>query len=147
MPFIVVGVDGSETAYQALAAAVEQARFAGAEVRAVNVAVIPAVSGYEYAPVDVKALEQAAANIIAGALDRLRDQHGGELPVSISSDVRVGHIGSELARAAKADEGAIMIIAGSRGFGGLKSALLGSTTTFLAHHLSCPLLIIPSVED
>jgi len=147
MSFIVVGVDGSETAHQALVTAVEQAANASAEVRAVNVVVLPAVSGYEFGPIDLQGLKDAAANTLDAAIERLSNQYNGDLPVAVSSEVRSGHIGSELTRAAEADEGATMIVAGSRGFGGLKSVLLGSTTTYLAHHLSCPLLIVPAIED
>jgi nucleotide-binding universal stress UspA family protein len=69
------------------------------------------------------------------------------VPVSISSRVVTGHIGIELLRAANEDDGASMVVAGSRGFGGFKSLLLGSVTTYLSHHLTCPLLIIPAAED
>lgn len=146
MTFIIVGVDGSNTAQKALEAAVNQAQAVDAEIRVVSVVVLPAVSGYEFGPIDLQAMTDSAEKTITAAIDQLNTDHPGSLSVAISSEVKVGHPGTELMRAAQADEGAAMIVAGSRGFGGIKSMLLGSTTTFLAHHLSCPLLIIPTTE-
>ena len=147
MPFIVVGVDGSASAQAALEAAVEQAKMIDGEVRAVNVLVLPAMSGYEFGPIDLEAMREASENTLSQALASLAEKHGGTTPVPVETSVVTGHIGIELLRAAEADEGAAMVVAGSRGFGGFKSLLLGSVTTYLAHHLTCPLLIIPAVEE
>lgn len=51
----------------------------------------------------------------------------------------VWHALLELARSTDAQA----IVAGSRGFGAVKSALLGSTTAALAHHSELPVLIVP----
>lgn len=147
MPYIVVGVDGSETAQKALETAVQQAETAAAEVRAVSVVVLPPLSGYEAGPIEVQAMTDAAERIATTAIEKVAATYPEELPVDISYQVKLGHPGTELMRAAQQDEGAIMIVAGSRGLGGMKSFLLGSTTTFLAHHLTCPLLIVPSDES
>lgn len=147
MPFIVVGVDGSASSFQALIAAVEQARFAEAEVRAVTVVVLPAMSGYELGPIDLDAMTDAARATIEAALEQLVEHYGGEVPVPVTTRVLTGHIGIELLRVAQEDEGATMVVAGSRGYGGIRSLLLGSVTTYLAHHLTCPLLIIPGVDE
>lgn len=146
MAFIIVGVDGSEGSQKALRAAVQQALHADATVRAISVVSLPAVSGYEFGPIDLQAMTDAASDTLAAAIDQVNADQPNESKVSISGEVKVGHAGTELMRAAQADSGAAMIVAGSRGFGGVKSMLLGSTTTFLAHHLTCPLLIIPSDE-
>lgn len=147
MSFIVVGVDGSQSSYAALLAAVEQAERADAEVRAVNVVVPPAMSGYEFGPLDLGDMRTAAESIVSDAISKLEADYGGTSPVPISSIVLTGHVGIELLRVAGQDGGAAMVVAGSRGYGGFKSLLLGSVTTYLAHHLTCPLLIIPAVED
>jgi len=147
MPYIVVGIDGSATAQKALEAAVEQARPIGAEVRVVNVVVLPAMSGYEFGPIDLEPLKTAGKNLVAAALTELDATYEGSTPVPISSKVITGHVGVELMRAAEQDEGAAMVVAGSRGMGGFKSLLLGSVSTYLAHHLTCPLLIIPAVAE
>lgn len=147
MSFIVVGVDGSKSANLALAAAVEQAKLIDAEVRVVNVVVLPAMSGYEMGPVDLEAMKEAAQSTLTSAIDGLDVASDGAVPVDISSRVVTGHIGIEIGRLAKEGDGAAMVVAGSRGYGGFKSLLLGSVTTYLAHHLTCPLLIIPAAED
>lgn len=147
MSFIVVGIDGSESAYKALVAAVEQAKMIGAEVRVVNVVVLPAMSGYEFGPIDLDAMRAAAQTTLDSAIERIDAEYNGDTPVTITSSVLTGHVGIEILRAAQADEGAAMVVSGSRGFGGFKSLLLGSVTTYLAHHLTCPLLIIPAAED
>ncbi len=147
MPFIVVGVDGSESAHRALTAAVEQAKMIDAEVCIVNVVVLPAMSGYEFGPIDLEAMRSAAQATLTTAIERLDADYDGATPVQISSSVQTGHVGIEILRAAQQDDGAAMVVAGSRGFGGFKSLLLGSVTTYLAHHLTCPLLIIPAAED
>ncbi len=147
MSFIVVGVDGSASAYKALTAAVEQAKLAEAEVRVVNVVVLPAMSGYEYGPINLDGMTVAAQNTVDTAIAKLKDEYGGELPVPVSTHIPTGHVGIELLRAAKEDGGAAMVVAGSRGYGGIRSLLLGSVTTYLAHHLECPLLIIPADDE
>ena len=50
----------------------------------------------------------------------------------------------ELLRLAESHD-ADVIIAGSRGLGGIKSVLLGSVSSALAHHAHRPLLIVPPV--
>ena len=147
MPFVVVGVDGSPSAQAALAAAAEQAILANAELRVVDVVVLPAMSGYEFGPIDVQDMYQAGEKVLAAAIDELEAAYGGNVPVPVSSEVLTGHVGIEMLRAAEKDGGAAMVVAGSRGFGGFRSLMLGSVTTYLAHHLSCPLLIIPSEPD
>ena len=146
MPFVVVGIDGSESAYLALLAAVEQAKLIGGEVRAVNVVVLPAMSGYEFGPIDLESMRAAAGKTLSDAVERLEADNGGSSPVPVSTTVLTGHVGIEILRLAQEDGGAAMVVAGSRGFGGFKSLLLGSVTTYLAHHLTCPLLIIPGVD-
>ena len=147
MPFIVVGVDGSSGAQRALAAAVEQAKMAETELRVMYVVVLPAMSGYEFGPIDLQDMRQAGDKILTTAIDELQATYVGELPVAVSTEVVTGHVGIEMLRAAEKDGGATMVVAGSRGFGGFRSLMLGSVTTYLAHHLSCPLLIIPSEPE
>lgn len=145
--FVVVGIDGSDSARNALREAITQAKSRGASVLAMHVVVIPAMSGYEYTPIDLdsmkadaqKMLEQEVVDVLAGY----------ETPpgVPVETKTVTGHIGIEMLRAAKANGGAELVVAGSRGLGGFRSLLLGSVTTYLAHHLACPLLIMPSEDE
>lgn len=147
MSYIVVGVDGSDCARTALVAAVEQAVLIDAEVRAVNIVVPPAMSGYEFGPVHLEHMFEAGERTVAAAIDAVEDEYDGDLPVKITSSVVSGHIGDEILQAAQQGEGAAMVVVGSRGYGAVKSFLLGSVTTYLAHHITCPLLILPDPSD
>lgn len=147
MPFIVVGIDGSASSQAALVAAIAQAELIDAEVRVVNVVSFPAMSGYELGPIDFEAMTQAAQQTVNTAIEGLASVYGEDLPVKVTSEVLTGHIGIEILRAAEKDGGAAMVVSGSRGYGGLKSMLLGSVTTYLSHHLNCPLLIIPGPPE
>lgn len=146
MSFIVVGVDGSDTSLNALQAALQQAATGGHEVRAVTVVSMPAMTGYEFGPINMQEMTSAAEDALAGAVADATASAGGELPVGVSTSVVVGHAGTELIQAANENGGAAMVVVGSRGLGGFRSLLLGSVTTYLTHHLVCPLLIIPSAE-
>jgi nucleotide-binding universal stress UspA family protein len=42
------------------------------------------------------------------------------------------------------DEGADLIVVGSRGLGGYPEQLLGSTSTQVAQHAPCPVAIVPT---
>jgi nucleotide-binding universal stress UspA family protein len=111
------------------------------------VVTLPVMSGYEYGPIDIESMQAAARTTLDDALASLRAEYNGEVPVQIETEVPTGHVGIELLRAAEEDGGAAMVVVGSRGYGGFKSLLLGSVTTYLAHHLTCPLLIIPGVDE
>ena len=147
MSFIVVGVDGSASSQAALEAAVEQAKLIDAEVRVVNVVSMPVMSGYEFGPIDLQEMKQAGEKIVSAAIDELEATYDQAVPVPISSQVLTGHVGIEMMRVAESDGGAAMVVSGSRGYGPFRSMLLGSVTTYLAHHLTCPLLIIPGVDE
>lgn len=56
--------------------------------------------------------------------------------------VETGHPGEAIVATARA-RGCDAIVMGSRGFGPVRSALLGSTSTYVLHHSVCPILVIP----
>lgn len=62
----------------------------------------------------------------------------------IKADLRIarGHAGELIVEQAKASA-CDLIVMGSRGLGPVKSMLMGSTSTYVLHHSSCPMLILP----
>ena len=55
-----------------------------------------------------------------------------------------GHAGEELARFSGEVD---VLVVGSRGYGPIRSLMLGSTAVHLASSAQCPLLVLPRAED
>ncbi len=133
---IVVGVDGSEPSMAALRWAVRQAKLTGSSVDAVIAWRVP--SAYGLAPIADGGLdfEGDAKKILADALNEVG---GAESDVVIRPTVVEGYPADVLVWSAR---GADLLVVGSRGHGGLTSALLGSVSHHCMHHASCPVLVI-----
>lgn len=136
---IVVGVDGSPTSEVALRHAVEQAESWDAEL--VAVAGVPLGSGagvLAWLPSQIDH-EQVLADIKAG-LDVIVDQVEAEHPnIRIKRHVLDGS-GAELLT--EFSSAADLIVVGSRGRGGFRGLLLGSTSQAVLHHSQCPVLVV-----
>lgn len=149
MGFIVVGLDGSQTSRSAFAEAVREAVWRQASVLALHVVSIPISMGAEYgAVIDIGALRQGGSELVEAELAALEASYGSGFPVPVESRVVFGHAGAELIKAANDGEDgpAEMVVLGSRGYGGFKGLLLGSVSTYAVHHLTCRLLIMPTVN-
>jgi nucleotide-binding universal stress UspA family protein len=140
---IVVGVDGSAGAREALAYALREAQLRDAEVRVVAAWEVP---GAAYAgtyglgdPELANELEQGARGNVARALEDA-DVDG----IAIRTVVREG----SPARILREEAGdADLLVVGSRGLGGFRGLLLGSVSQQCAHHAPCPLVIVPHRRD
>lgn len=62
----------------------------------------------------------------------------------VDGSVAVGDAGEELA---SFGENLDLLVVGSRGYGPLRSLMLGSTATYLAGNSPCPLLVLPRADD
>jgi nucleotide-binding universal stress UspA family protein len=136
---IVVGVDGSDDSRRALAWAVDEAKVRGAAVIAVTAWSPPSVaSRYLVAgPTDTQAYEHAAGEILDATVDAVCGRDGAP---PVERVVVRGDARSVLVeRASDAD----LMVVGSRGRGGFKELLLGSVSHHLAHHVRCPLVVLP----
>jgi nucleotide-binding universal stress UspA family protein len=141
---IVVGVDGSEAAAAALRFAVEEAKLREATLVTVFAwtFVPPAAVG------EPGVIPMAATTLMDDldaertAADRLLDEALDGTSVGGLTVERVVSEGSPgdvlLDAAADAD----LVVVGSRGRGGIKSALLGSVSSHVAHHSRCPVVIV-----
>jgi len=137
MERIVVGVDGSEAAHQALQWAVDEARRRNAVVEAIHAWHQPFVSGYAYlGEMDLGEYLTAARKTLDTAIASV-DADG----VTVESKVVAGGASQVLVEEAK---GASLLVVGSRGRGGFSGLLLGSVSQQAAHHAPCPIVIIPA---
>jgi nucleotide-binding universal stress UspA family protein len=137
MERIVVGIDGSESAQNALQWAVDEARRRNATVEAVYAWHQPFVTGYAYmGEMDLGDFEVEAKQILDTAIDAV-DATGIE---PITGTLMPGSAASVLVEVAK---GASLLVVGSRGRGGFSGLLLGSVSQQAAHHAPCPVVIIP----
>jgi len=141
---IVVGVDGSPISKVALRWAVDQARLTGATVDAVIAWQIPdSMTGNAWAALLV---EEPGFGVLAEKelTEAIREVAGPDPDVTINPVVVQGWPAEVLL---EASEGADLLVVGSRGRGGFTSALLGSVSQNLAHHATCPVLIIRATKD
>jgi nucleotide-binding universal stress UspA family protein len=138
---VVVGVDGSDGAMQAVDAAADLAVEAGAR--------LTVVAAWEAAPPDpwgppagyarredaTAAREKVAVTAVEQAVDRVRDRAPD---LQVESAVVEGRPETVLAGAAV---NAGLLVVGARGRGDLKSLLLGSTSRAVLHDSPCPVYV------
>jgi nucleotide-binding universal stress UspA family protein len=147
MPKIVVGVDGSEGAAEALRWALGEARLRRAKVLVVHAWTVPLVLSV---PSDetfgvpepaasmqevCAALHKEADNVLQGALEGIDADD-----VEVEAHVVEGKVVRVLVEAAN---DADILVVGSRGLGGFTGLLLGSVSQQCAHNAPCPLVIVP----
>lgn len=139
METIVVGVDGSASADEALQFAAREAKLRGAALRLVAVWHLPvaAYGGIGVAVVDSGAeYEQEAHQILDEAVGRFAEQLSG---IEVGRVVREGRAASALVDEAR--EAALLVV-GSRGHGGFVGLLIGSVSNECAQHSPCPVVIV-----
>lgn len=130
---IVVGFDGSAEAREALDAAAALAAASGARVDVVHVYDHTAFPRYAGTVADA---ESAGDELAREGLTTLPEAVRG---VSAS---RSGTAGTVIERFAEG-QGADLIVLGSRGFGPVRRALLGSTSSQVLHHTDRPVVVVP----
>jgi nucleotide-binding universal stress UspA family protein len=143
MPGIVVGIDQSPHAHQALEWAMREAALRNADLTVMSV--IPAeASPFTGHPLSVPdggeltaRAHQAAEESVAKALDGLGDSK----PASVTVKAFTGYPARVLVDASK---DADLVVVGSRGTGGFAELVLGSVSSQVAHHAACPVVIVPS---
>jgi nucleotide-binding universal stress UspA family protein len=139
-PLVVVGIDGSPEAAAALRFAIGEALLRSARLRVVC-AWEPSSSAYAgeafaATPDAFLASERHAEELLRAALERV--PAGGLAAEAVAEEGRPTTVLLEQS------EGAELLVVGSRGRGATKRLLLGSVGHDLAHHVRCPLVIVPS---
>jgi nucleotide-binding universal stress UspA family protein len=133
---IIVGVDGSAPATNALEYAIEEAQLRRAPLRVI----------YAYAVI---------GNPITGSTgkdyyERVETEAKEFLQGIVATAPSVGDLDVEWVAAPgnpaevliAASEGATLLVVGSRGVGGFRGLLMGSVSTQCVHHSHCPVLVV-----
>jgi nucleotide-binding universal stress UspA family protein len=132
---VVVGVDGSAGARDALRWAADEARLRDAELDVVHTWRLPMTTlAPGHAVLDVHALEDAGRAVLDRAVTDPA-VHGVRVTPHLTSD--------PAARALlRRSEGAGLLVVGSRGLGRVAGALLGSVSRQMLHHARCPVVVV-----
>ncbi|GAA1226877.1 universal stress protein [Prauserella halophila] len=133
---VVVGVDGSGVSTAAVTMAFREASLLGAPLVAVH-----AWADVEYEPglpemAEGSSREQSEQIVLSEALAGMPERY---------PDVRVERVvvpGKPRQQLLERAAGARLLVAGSRGRGGFRGMLLGSTSQALIHHAACPVMIV-----
>ena len=138
-----VGIDGSESARDALRFALEEARLRGASLRAVAVWHVPVGAyGAAFVPAHVSLREDLESAMRQALEDSLADAAAAD--VDVQTMLREGRAAEVLLEEARDAE---LLVVGSRGLGGFRGLLLGSVSQQCAHHAPCPLVIVRHERD
>jgi len=132
---IVVGVDGSESSLQALRWARHLAEPAGTKIEAITTWQAP-VGWNDGVWIDIGSPRSTAEEIVG---DAVRAVYGDASANGVTTTVVPGSPAATLIEAGKT---AAMIIVGSRGHGGFAGLLLGSVSSAVAEHATCPVLVV-----
>ena len=135
---IVVGVDGSASSVDALRWALRQAARTGDHVKAVTAWDYPNMYGF---PLTLDLDWEATAR---QALDESVQQAAGTDHTDVSTAVMRGNPTQVLVQAAA---GAELLVVGNRGHGGFTEMLLGSVSSHVVAHASCPVLVVRHHQD
>jgi nucleotide-binding universal stress UspA family protein len=139
---IVVGVDHSAGAWEALRFALTEARLRGAKLRAIHTWQPPysgAGFGFTegaYRAEELSELKSAAEAALDASIEEAIPDVG---EVEIERRVIEGVPAAVLVEQSR---GAELLVVGSRGLGGFRGLLLGSVSQQCAHHAACPVVIV-----
>lgn len=143
---IVVGVDGSDASREALRWAASEAALRDARLVAVHVfAFMPLTA------IGDPGMIPMSAGDLPGQLDAERSAAQTELDAAVADAFPDGPPKDFEARLVEGDPSdtlvaeagdADLVVVGSRGRGGLKSALLGSVSGHVVHHAASPVVVV-----
>ncbi|OUD00024.1 universal stress protein [Streptosporangium minutum] len=135
---ILVGVDGSQAALEAVSWAVREARLRDAGLRVVHVMPAWPLEMSEDAPyADAgRWMRDGAASMLTEGVERAREEDGR---VRVESQLLPGDPRLVLIEAAKEAD---LLVVGSHGLGGFSGMLLGSVALDVAGHTTCPVAVV-----
>lgn len=144
---VVVGVDGTPAGEAAIAFAFEQASLQGRGVVAVHTwtdSVLEAALAGDTSTVDFNPLQRQAYELLAERLAGWQEKYPD---VRVHREVVRDRPATALLRYAAT---AGLVVVGTRGRGGFRGLVLGSTSQHLLHHAPCPVAVVrtdPAKED
>ena len=136
MARIVVGIDGSDRAAQALRWSLAEARLRDADLDVVHAISepIPFADPVIFPPVPIGDLKAEGLKVIDQALAGLER---GEVRIE-----RIAAVGGAARILCEAAEGADLLVVSSRGLGGFRGLLVGSVTQQVVAHAPCPVVVV-----
>jgi len=140
---VLVGVDGSPAAENALGVAFEHAASRGGDLlvaRAFRPPEPPWLDSVRSAYYDPVAVEGELLADLHHTVASWRDKYP---KVRVECHVIVGRPGAVLVDRSRR---AALVVVGSRGYGGFVGLLLGSVSHHLLHHAECPVLVVRGSE-
>jgi nucleotide-binding universal stress UspA family protein len=145
MSGIIVGIDGSGHSRRALEWAVREAAVRQVPLTVITVHQVASSAwtgrGIMYAQDDELATQ--ARKSAQEETDHVLEQTGDKHPPQVTVKAVSGLPAEQLLAAA---EDADMLVIGSRGSGGFSRLLLGSVSSQVTHHATCPVAIIPGAD-
>ena len=137
---IVVGVEGSKGATEALRWALSEAQIRSCKVDIVTAyapTFVASATDFNYAPLEPLDIKSEIEKMQAEVLEDARA--GSDNSVEVECHILRGRPADTLIRAS---EEADLLIVGSRGRGGFKGLKLGSVSQQIVQHGNCPVVII-----
>ena len=147
MPGIIVGVDGSDHSRSALGWAIREAvqHHLPLTVMTVRPAPVRPATRIFWAVPDLPE-DSHNPEFTRKAVQQFVDQavtETGETAAEITVTVATGDAAEELVRAA---HDADLLVVGSRGSGGFAKLLMGSVSSQVTHHATCPVVVVPGTR-
>ena len=137
---VAVGYDGSDHARAAVDYAVAEAKQRNRPLLIVHAAVLPFMTASAQAALywpNGDVTRQALDDMMRGLVDQIaEDEPNLSIRYEVIDSVTAGATMVEVSRECE------LMVVGSRGRGGFTSLLLGSTSTQLAAHAHCPVIVI-----
>ena len=142
---ILCAVDLSEHSAAVAEYATMLAKGLGASIIVVYTA--PSLSQYVGFHVPPNTIENFVGEIVSGAEKSMDAFVAENFPgVEAKGQVLIGYAAEEILTRAN-DEGADLIVMGSRGFGTFRSMLVGSVSHYVLQQAHCPVLIVKGMPD
>jgi nucleotide-binding universal stress UspA family protein len=141
MSVIVVGVDHSPGAKEALRFAAEEARLGGETINSVhawqygNLGYVGPEGNVPLVGADIEQLRAAAEAALEASVREALPDTDVEIKLQAIQGTPAGVL-------VEASAGADLLVVGSRGHGGFVGLLLGSVSQQCAHHAACPVVIV-----